>query len=536
MKLLEKLKADGISLSKSSVSLRIIFNIAGFFLSLVPSFIILYVTDNWIECKKNISVETIACSLLLCVLVRLFIFYYVNYNGQKFSDNAAESYRKTLSSKILDCEISEYNKINKSSILNIINDVSAVYTICDYIVFIPANIIKIVSVVIILWYRVSYKIALIAVSLIPLYFVSNLFFKSELEKKADEERSLGDKWIQEIDILLNGKASINLNRASSYMKNRQNRFITDYFLARRKQHFLLIITQEIPKLITTIAPILVLMIGGNLVIKEKVTLGELLFALQVVNYIFDPLSDIAILHAQMMSQRIRLLKSREFLSLPDNKIYSQSTLLNDSKNILIENVRINSPDGKFLFHISHFETENGLILVKGGNGSGKTTFLNYISGMIPLHLSEFGDSGCFHIPKWSNGVGYLFYPNYVFPDTVMENVLCGTNCSEDFYLELQRILHMPEQRKLIRTKPENLSLGEKQKIYLARLFSKEYTCYLLDEPGSNLDEQTEENLIAYINKIKRNHTIIVITHNDKYDSYADKIYQIIDSELRKLEK
>ena len=113
MKLLEKLKADGISLSKSSVSLRIIFNIAGFFLSLVPSFIILYVTDNWIECKKTISVETIACSLLLCVLVRLFIFYYVNYNGQKFSDNAAESYRKTLSSKILDCEISEYNKINK---------------------------------------------------------------------------------------------------------------------------------------------------------------------------------------------------------------------------------------------------------------------------------------------------------------------------------------------------------------------------------------------------------------------------------------
>ena len=100
MKLLEKLKADGISLSKSSVSLRIIFNIAGFFLSLVPSFIILYVTDNWIECKKTISVETIACSLLLCVLVRLFIFYYVNYNGQKFSDNAAESYRKTLSSKV----------------------------------------------------------------------------------------------------------------------------------------------------------------------------------------------------------------------------------------------------------------------------------------------------------------------------------------------------------------------------------------------------------------------------------------------------
>lgn len=536
MKLLEKIKADGITLSKISVVIRIAFSITGFVLSLIPPLLILYFTDNLIECKEYISIKLIVFSVLLCIVIRLFIFYFVDYGSQKFSDNAAESYRKTLASKILDCKISEYNNVNKGAVLNIINDVSAVYTISDYIVSVPVNIIKIISIVIILCYRVNYKIALVAASLIPLYFISNFFFKSKLEKKADEERSLGNKWIQEIDILLNGKVSINLNRASIYMKNRHDRIISDYFSARRKQHFLLIITQEIPKLITTLAPILVLMIGGNLITKEEITLGELLFALQLINYIFEPLSDIAVSHAQMMSQRIRLLKSREFLSLPDNKIFSQSGLSNDSPNILIENVKINSPDGTFLFHISHFETENGLILVKGGNGSGKTTFLNYISGIIPVHSSEFDASGCFHIPKWSNGVGYLFYPNYVFPDTVMENVLCGANCSEDFYLELQRILHMPEQRKLIRTKPENLSLGEKQKIYLARLFSKEYTCYLLDEPGSNLDEQTEENLIAYINKIKRNHTIIVITHNDKYDSYADKVYQIIDSELCKLEK
>ena len=51
-------------------------------------------------------------------------------------------------------------------------------------------------------------------------------------------------------------------------------------------------------------------------------------------------------------------------------------------------------------------------------------------------------------------------------------------------------------------KPENLSLGEKQKIYLARTLLGNSSCILLDEPGSNLDEKTEHSLINYLLKLK----------------------------------
>ena len=75
-------------------------------------------------------------------------------------------------------------------------------------------------------------------------------------------------------------------------------------------------------------------------------------------------------------------------------------------------------------------------------------------------------------------------------------------------------------------KPENLSLGEKQKIDLARTLLGNSSCILLDEPGSNLDEKTEHSLIDHLLKLKEKKLILVISHNAYYDAVADKTYEI----------
>ena len=110
--------------------------------------------------------------------------------------------------------------------------------------------------------------------------------------------------------------------------------------------------------------------------------------------------------------------------------------------------------------------------------------------------------------------------------TVKENVLCGRNIPEGNYRLMEKILELPDAEKEVVLRPENLSLGEKQKIYLSRILIENKRCILLDEPGSNLDEKTEESLIQYLGQIKNNSLIIVISHNSKYDKIADKIYNI----------
>ena len=94
------------------------------------------------------------------------------------------------------------------------------------------------------------------------------------------------------------------------------------------------------------------------------------------------------------------------------------------------------------------------------------------------------------------------------------------------YQELETVLQLPPADKQVTIKPENLSLGEKQKIYLARTLLGNSSCILLDEPGSNLDEKAEHSLINYLLKLKEKKLILVISHNAYYDAVADKTYEI----------
>lgn len=112
-----------------------------------------------------------------------------------------------------------------------------------------------------------------------------------------------------------------------------------------------------------------------------------------------------------------------------------------------------------------------------------------------------------------------------------ENVLYGRDISEGEFERVHALLNLPPADKEVRIKPENLSLGEKQKIYLARLLLGDYKCLFLDEPGSNLDDETEAHLIQALNEIKHNKLLLVISHNDRYDRIADRIYMIKDGRM-----
>lgn len=155
-----------------------------------------------------------------------------------------------------------------------------------------------------------------------------------------------------------------------------------------------------------------------------------------------------------------------------------------------------------------------------------SSLFNIVSGVFApdaKHL-RFNENGRFNCGK--SKPSYLFYPNFIFPGTVRENIVCGRKISNTQYQELETVLQLPPADKQVTIKPENLSLGEKQKIYLARTLLGNSSCILLDEPGSNLDEKTEHSLIDHLLKLKEKKLILVISHNAYYDAVADKTYEI----------
>ncbi len=155
----------------------------------------------------------------------------------------------------------------------------------------------------------------------------------------------------------------------------------------------------------------------------------------------------------------------------------------------------------------------------GENGSGKTTFLNSI---FPL----------------ARETSYCMQQPYLFSTTVFENISYGLRVRRDSPSTVlrARVSSIAETfgiSHILDRKATELSIGEAQKVALARTFVLETAVILLDEPAANLDEASVEVLEQVLVKARENgKTIIVATHLlDNAFRLADEVITIHDGKI-----
>lgn len=179
---------------------------------------------------------------------------------------------------------------------------------------------------------------------------------------------------------------------------------------------------------------------------------------------------------------------------------------------------------------------NKITCIIGESGSGKTTLIRLLNNLLSCDRGEilFNGVNINTIDPVSLRRSVVMLPQNptIFPGTIKYNLLIGLKFAEKPVVDdkkLRDILNFVKLDKDLLDDVDHLSGGEKQRLALARIILIDPDVFLLDEPSSSLDEETE-NLI--INKIvtytKENHkTLIMVTHSKKIASnYSDVIIQI----------
>lgn len=166
--------------------------------------------------------------------------------------------------------------------------------------------------------------------------------------------------------------------------------------------------------------------------------------------------------------------------------------------------------------------DGDFVVILGASGSGKSTFLNVISGL------ERPDSGKVYydtsdITALSDNeltvfrketVGFIFQQYYLLPNMdVDKNVKMGADLANN--KDYRGIIEAVGLEEKIHKYPSELSGGEQQRISVARALAKKPKVLFLDEPTGALDEQTGRQVLDYICKLKTKYgfTVVMVTHN-----------------------
>ena len=184
-----------------------------------------------------------------------------------------------------------------------------------------------------------------------------------------------------------------------------------------------------------------------------------------------------------------------------------------------------------ILSIDEFRIEEGeqLCLV-GGSGSGKTTLLNVLAGIIQPTKGRvlYGEQDIVSLSEASRDsfrakhIGYVFQSfNLLQSLSALENVaLAGTfgGCSKAESRErAMRLLHRVDLEHRLSARPGTLSVGEQQRVGIARALINKPSVVLADEPTANLDEARADEVLALLEEITKEEsaTLVLVTHEER---------------------
>jgi ABC-type multidrug transport system fused ATPase/permease subunit len=179
-----------------------------------------------------------------------------------------------------------------------------------------------------------------------------------------------------------------------------------------------------------------------------------------------------------------------------------------------------------------------MIGLAGESGSGKTTLLSLLLGLLPPRSGQITYGGAdigVGDRRWLSRVAYVPQDVFVVDDTLLANVALGDdNPNPDRALEalkrahLGRVLDQLEDGLDTRLHEAGarLSVGQRQRLAIARALYRNATVLLLDEPTAALDQATEQQVMATLRELRGEVTVVVVAHRLTTIEGLDAIYVV----------
>ena len=479
--------------------------------------------DSWMTGKTIAFVGVLFLSLVSAVLVLTFKGW--------FPVRAAIIQRMSCTTQVIQRVIAMparvYKKHEKGYYMNLLSSSATMYGS----VYSAVNIAILSSVGCIVVILLALLITNYVYFIVELTYIPILFLVTRVPAKriADLQRNIipaQDRYLNESKRIVENKRAINIARADVFYKERYHDIGSKYLDSIKRYRFNEGLNEKIPSSMCSLLQIIMLALTIEMYQIHAASVGDIFISYQLCALIQNPLAELfqSIMFVKANKVHLERLQNT-FKESQEPSGYEK--LWNPSLKPAAkigEGTLLATLEGPELFHTQALSIPQGsLVVVRGSNGSGKSSFVDLLAGCSDPSLFS-GDIELSDDLKDCS--------RFARPVPLVEGSLADNMFGEKIDRTVYNLLDFSSlETHTFDGKEESVSLGERQKIGLLRALSRKQGALVLDEPLQNLDAPTAQRLCRYLANLKGSRTVVVIMHSDELDQEADVLLDIQDGQL-----
>ncbi|MCW5197518.1 SmdB family multidrug efflux ABC transporter permease/ATP-binding protein [Buchnera aphidicola (Chaitophorus viminalis)] len=490
--------------------------------------------------KHEFSTMIIAFNIIGFITLQItsvILYYSQNIIFNKISIQIIQNLRYDIMKSTLTLPIKIYDNQPIGHIISkITNDTESIRELYDTILGSVVNSSVLVFIVLIAMFILSWKMALIAIILIPIVIFIIFTYQYYSVPLLRKTRYYLSKIYHEFNEIVNGIKVIKQFKQEEKFRNKIIK--TSYMHYQLKMKILKLEGILLRPLLSLLSSMILCGIIFLCIISEVDTfkVGVLYAFISYLSRLNEPLISVA--SQQPLLQKAIVAGERifELMDIPQQK-YGKITKKINSGQIYIKKIffKYNKKEDYILSNININIQPNKFIAFVGKTGSGKSTLANLLMGYYKInHGSIYLDGN--KIENLSHyalrsSIGLIQQEPMILPVNILENITLGKKVSIKKVEKIIKLVHLDE---LISSLPKgiytnlseqgnNLSVGQKQLISIARALIRNPKILVLDEATANIDSYTEKLIQKSLLEIKNKTTLIMIAHRLSTVVKADHI-------------
>ncbi len=481
-----------------------------------------------------------AAALVLILLVRSVCLYYEKVGFAVVGNRVLTQVRGTLFRHIQCLSMAFHNKARSGDLLvRVMGDIGMLkqISVTAFMPMLGNAMVLVLMAGLMLW--LHWKLALLVLVSAPLYWIPTIRFGKRIQKVSREQRKREGKMAAGTAEMIGAMQVVQTlaleDAFADQFTSEDQKSLKEGVKFRR----LLAKLRGTVQLMTGVSTALVLFYGTWLVIEGELTAGSLLVFLSYLKAAFKPLANFTkysgrIAKASAAGERVIDL----FQTEPDvTDLPGAEPAPAFRGGVRFEDVSFEYEPGHRIIENISFDVEPGqLVALVGASGAGKSTIMEMIprlhdpvSGRVTIDGRDVRD---FTLASVRSQVSFVLQDTLLFAASIRENIAYGAPeaAEEDIVRAAQQaaahdfIMAQPDgYDTVVGERGVTLSVGQRQRIAVARAAISHSPILVLDEPTTGLDEDNQKVVLDALTGLARGRTTFMITHDLRDAQRADLV-------------